>query len=68
MVAVVTAMEHLGSATGEFREMKMQPSLDRAFRHKEILGAWQQKPTTETCQPWAPVSVQPAADAGIQTS
>ena len=23
----------------EFREMKMQPSLERALRHKEILGA-----------------------------
>ena len=26
-------------AIGEFREMKMQPSLERALRHKEILGA-----------------------------
>jgi len=24
---------------GEFRDMKMQPSLERALRHKEILGA-----------------------------
>ncbi len=33
------ALEHLDFAIGEFREMKMQPSLERAFRHKEILGA-----------------------------
>ena len=26
-------------AIGEFRDMKMQPSLARALRHKEILGA-----------------------------
>ena len=26
--------------TGEFREMKMQPSLERALKHKEILGVW----------------------------
>jgi len=24
---------------GEFRKVKVQPSLERAFRHKEILGA-----------------------------
>ncbi len=29
---------HPASAIGEFREMKMQPSLERALRHKEILG------------------------------
>jgi hypothetical protein len=26
------------SAIAEFREMKTQPSLERALRHKEILG------------------------------
>ncbi len=26
-------------ATGEFREMKMRPSLERVLRHKEILKA-----------------------------
>jgi hypothetical protein len=29
----------VSSAIKEFREMKMQPSLERALRHKEILGA-----------------------------
>jgi hypothetical protein len=29
----------LDIAIDEFREMKMQPSLERALRHKEILGA-----------------------------
>ncbi len=33
------ALEHLDFATNEFREMKMQPSLERALGHKEILGA-----------------------------
>jgi tetratricopeptide (TPR) repeat protein len=33
------AMEHLDFAVTEFREMKMQPSLERALRHKEILKA-----------------------------
>jgi tetratricopeptide (TPR) repeat protein len=33
------AMEHLDFAIKEFREMKMQPSLERALRHKEIMGA-----------------------------
>jgi len=33
------ALEHLNFAINEFREMKMQPSLERALRHKEILGA-----------------------------
>jgi hypothetical protein len=33
------ALEHLGFAITEFREMKMQPSLERALRHREILGA-----------------------------
>jgi serine/threonine protein kinase/tetratricopeptide (TPR) repeat protein len=33
------AMQHLDFAIGEFREMKMQPSLERALRHREILKA-----------------------------
>jgi tetratricopeptide (TPR) repeat protein len=33
------ALEHLDFAINEFREMKMQPSLERALRHKEILDA-----------------------------
>ncbi|MEW6185915.1 MAG: hypothetical protein AB1585_09285 [Thermodesulfobacteriota bacterium] len=33
------AMDHLDFAIAEFREMKMQPSLTRALRHKEILKA-----------------------------
>ena len=33
------ALEHLDFAIGEFRDMKMQPSLERALKHKEILGA-----------------------------
>jgi len=33
------ALEHLDFAILEFREMKMQPSLERALRHKEILKA-----------------------------
>jgi tetratricopeptide (TPR) repeat protein len=33
------ALEHLDFATKEFREMKMQPSLERALRHKDILKA-----------------------------
>ena len=33
------ALEHLDFAIGEFRDMKMQPSLERALRHREILGA-----------------------------
>jgi hypothetical protein len=31
------ALEHLDVAIKEFREMKMQPSLERALRHKDIL-------------------------------
>jgi tetratricopeptide (TPR) repeat protein len=31
------ALEHLDFAIKEFRDMKMQPSLERALRHKEIL-------------------------------
>jgi len=33
------AREHLDFAISEFRDMKMQPSLERALRHKEILKA-----------------------------
>jgi hypothetical protein len=33
------AIEHLDFSIKEFREMKMQPSLERALRHKEILKA-----------------------------
>ncbi|MSQ14325.1 MAG: hypothetical protein EXR50_00460, partial [Dehalococcoidia bacterium] len=33
------AMEHLDFAIGEFTEMKMQPSLERALRHKGFLKA-----------------------------
>jgi len=33
------AVEHLAFCIPEFHEMKMQPSLERALRHKEILKA-----------------------------
>ena len=33
------AMEHLEFAIGEFRDMKMQPSLERGLRHRETLKA-----------------------------
>jgi tetratricopeptide (TPR) repeat protein len=33
------AIEHLDFCIKEFRDMKMQPSLERALRHKEILKA-----------------------------
>jgi hypothetical protein len=33
------AVEHLDFAIAEFREMKMQPSLERALRHKDVLKA-----------------------------
>jgi hypothetical protein len=33
------AIEHLDFAIAEFREMKMQPSLERALRHRELLKA-----------------------------
>ena len=33
------AMEHLDFAIGEFRDMKMQPSLERALRHRGLLKA-----------------------------
>jgi hypothetical protein len=35
----VFAIEHLDFAIREFREMKMQPSLERALRHRELLKA-----------------------------
>ena len=33
------ALEHLDFTIGEFRGMKMQPSMERALRHKDILKA-----------------------------
>ena len=33
------AVEHLDFAIAEFRDMKMQPSLERALRHRDILKA-----------------------------
>ena len=33
------AMEHLDFSITEFREMKMQPSLERALKHKGLLTA-----------------------------
>ena len=33
------AMSHLDFAIGESRDMKMQPSLERALRHRDILKA-----------------------------
>ncbi len=33
------ALEHLDSAIAEFRDMKMQPSLEQALKHKELLTA-----------------------------
>ena len=33
------ALGHLDFAIGEFREMKMRPSLERALRHKDVLKA-----------------------------
>ena len=33
------AMEHLDLAIGKFRDMEMQPSLEHALRHMEVLGA-----------------------------
>jgi tetratricopeptide (TPR) repeat protein len=33
------ALEHLDFAIGELRDMKMQPSLERAFSHRDILKA-----------------------------
>ena len=36
---VLQGLEHLDFAIGELRDMKMQPSLERALRHREILTA-----------------------------
>ena len=33
------ALEHLNFAIRQFRDMKMKPSLERALKYKEILGA-----------------------------
>jgi hypothetical protein len=33
------ALEHLDFAIGELRDMKIQPSLERALRHREMLMA-----------------------------
>jgi hypothetical protein len=33
------AIEHLDFAIAEFREMKMQPALERALRHRQLLKA-----------------------------
>jgi tetratricopeptide (TPR) repeat protein len=33
------AMQHLDIAIAELRDMKMQPALERALRHKEVLKA-----------------------------
>ena len=33
------AIEHLDFAINEFQDMKMQPSLERALRRKQLLGA-----------------------------
>jgi hypothetical protein len=33
------ALEHLDFSIKEFQDMKMQPSLERALKHKEVLGA-----------------------------
>ena len=32
------ALEHLDTAIAEFRDMKMQPSLERALRHRQMLS------------------------------
>jgi hypothetical protein len=36
---MMVALDYLDFFIMEFREMKMQPSLERALRHKEILKA-----------------------------
>lgn len=36
---VASILTHLDSVTKEFWDMKMQPSLERALKYKEILGA-----------------------------
>ena len=33
------ALDHLDFAISEFRDMKMQPSLERALRHRGLLKA-----------------------------
>jgi len=33
------ALDHLDFAISEFREMKMQPALERALKHKGLVGA-----------------------------
>jgi len=33
------ALKHLGFAIKEFQDVRMQPSLERALRHKDILKA-----------------------------
>jgi len=38
-VSRAEALTHLDFAIAEFREMKMQPALERALRHKEVLKA-----------------------------
>jgi hypothetical protein len=35
----IAATEHLDFAVTEFGEMKMQPALERALKHKEVLKA-----------------------------
>ena len=34
------AIEHLDFAIDELREMKMQPTLEHALKHREVLEAW----------------------------
>jgi hypothetical protein len=38
-------IEHLNLAIAEFREMKMQPSLERALKHNDLLKADTTKPS-----------------------
>ncbi len=35
----MAALDHLDLAISEFREMKMQPALERALKRKDIRGA-----------------------------
>ena len=39
VITFVREIEHLDFAIGEFREMKMQPSLERALSHRGLLKA-----------------------------
>ena len=39
LYGAVYVIEHLNFAIAEFRDMKMQPSLERALRRKDILKA-----------------------------